>query len=146
MTKRMNKEDRLVSDIMKDFQVESPSAGFTGRVMQNIQLEKSYSVISSQPLISKGGWIGIAAGLGILIVLIFLSYGSEVPGENGYFSQLLSSLNFPGININFTRLFNWNIFDSPTLFWISTGVGGILLLVFMERLLHRIRIRFFFLL
>ncbi len=146
MNKGMSKEDRLVSDIMKNFQSESPSTGFTVKVMESIQLEKSYSSISSQPLISKSGWIGITAGLGILIVLIFLGYGSEVPGEAGYFGQILSSLRFPEINFSFTRLFNWNIFDSSTLFWISTGVGGILLLAFMERLLHRIRIRFFFLL
>jgi len=104
MNKGMSKEDRLVSDIMKNFQSESPSTGFTVKVMESIQLEKSYSSISSQPLISKSGWIGITAGLGILIALIFLGYGSEVPGEAGYFGQILSSLRFPEINFSFTRL------------------------------------------
>jgi hypothetical protein len=145
MNNRISKEDRLVSGIMKDFRVESPPAGFREKVMQSIQQEKSYSALSSQPLISKGGWIGIAAGLSILIVLIFIGNGSEVPGDTGYFGQILSSLSFPEIKYSFSRLFNWNIFDSPTLFWISTGVGGILLMAFLERLLHRIRIRFFFL-
>ena len=141
----MSKEDRLVSGIMKDFQVESPPPRFTEKVMQSIQQEKSYSAIGSQPLISKGGWIGIAAGLSILVVLIFIGDGSEVPGEAGYFGQILSSLSFPELKFSFTRLFNWNIFDSPTLFWISTGVGGILLMAFLERLLHRVRIHFSFL-
>jgi len=142
MNKGMNKEDQLISDIMQVFQFESPPTGFTDKVMQSIQLEKSYSGISSQPLISKGGWLGITAGLIFLVGLIFLGNGSEVPSEQGYVSQIISSLNFPEINLSFSRLFNWDIFYSTTLFWISVGIGGILLLAFMERLLHRIRIRF----
>ena len=37
----------LISEIFKDLQMDSPSAGFTDRVMQSIQMDSSPSTYSS---------------------------------------------------------------------------------------------------
>lgn len=139
-----SREDRLVSDIMKDFKMESPSDGFTERVMQNIQLERSIPAVYSRPLINTTGWIGIAVSLLVLIIFVFLSTANEAPSETGGLIQRLPSINMPSVDFNFSSIFGWMNLNSPTLFWIFTGIGGIILLGFLERVFNRIRIRYFF--
>lgn len=145
MKKRMSKEDQLVSGIMKDLRMESPSPGFTGRVMHSIQLESNLSATRPSPLISKAGWIGIAAGLCLVLVFVFLGYDSEVQAEPGWLAQRMPSINLPEVNFSFGDFFSRIYPDSPTLFWIFTGIGGIILLAFLERLIDNIRIRHFYL-
>ncbi len=145
MKKKSSKEDRLVSGIMKDLHMESPSPGFTGRVMQSIQTESDLSVIRPSPLISKAGWIGIAAGLCLVLVFIFLGYDSEVPAEAGWLAQRMPSISLAEVNFSFGNFFSRIYPDSPTLFWIFTSVSGIILLAFLERLINNIRIRHFYL-
>ena len=138
-----SREDRLVSEIMKDFKMESPSEGFTDRVMQNIQIERSIPVVSSQPLIGSAGWIGIAVGLLVLILLIIFGTGNEVPSETSRLMQFISSINMPSVDFQFNSIFSWINLNSPTLFWIFTGIGGIILLGFLERVINEIRLRYF---
>lgn len=146
MKKRTGKEDRLVSEIMKDLQMENPSPGFTNKVMQSIQMQSNISAMRSSPLISKAGWIGIAAGLCLVFVFLFLGYDSEVPPETGWLAQHMPSISFPAFDFSFGDLFSRIYPDSSTLFWIFTGVGGIFILAFLERLIDNIRIRHFYLL
>lgn len=144
MKKRMNKEDRLMSDIMKDFTMEQPPEGFTERVMQNIQLVDQHKVFSSGPLISRAGWIGIAAGLAALVILVLFGSDTGTTAEAGLLAQCLSSIEVPAIHYDF--LIRWLDLDSPSLTWVFTGIGGIGILALVERLINTLRTRHFFLL
>lgn len=146
MRKNKSKEDQLVSGIMKDLKMESPSPGFTDRVMHTIQMDSDTSALRPTPLIGRAGWIGISAGICLLFVLIILGYDSEVPAEAGWLAQRLSSISLPAVDFSFWDLFSWINFTSPTLFWIFTGIGGIIALAFIERLIDHIKIRQFYLL
>ena len=138
--KKTEKEDRLISDIMKDFRMESPSPGFTEKVMQGIQLQGK-NVKASGPLIGRSGWIGIAAGLGLLLGLLFLEYDNAVPEEAGWLEQRLPLIGLPSVNFSIGDLFSWINLDSPALFWISIGIGGIVLLGFLQQLIDKIHLR-----
>jgi len=144
MKTKSNKEDRFVSEIMKDFQMENPSEGFTNRVMQNIQLDRSIPVIDKSPLIGKAGWIGIAASLVFLLIFLFVGNDPEAASESGWLFQKLSSIGYPSINFSFHRLFNWINLESPTLFWIFSGIGALMLLVLLERLIDNFKVRYYF--
>lgn len=140
MKNGMKREDKLVSDIMKDFTMESPSDGFTDRVMQNIQLERNISPISSGSLIGTWGWIGIAAGILVLFLLVFLGGSIEPSSGTGGLIQRFSSIQPPSIDFQFKSVLSWINLSSPTLLWIFTGIGGIILLSFLERLINGIRV------
>ncbi len=141
MKKKLEKEDNLISEIMKDLQMEKPSEGFTDRIMQSLEMESSISDFKPGPLISKEGWIGIFAGiLGITLLLFFLPE-SQVPAEASWLTQFFSMLNLPSIEISFTNVFSRINFGSPTLLWISIGVAGIGFLAIIERILESINLR-----
>ena len=138
MKKGMSKEDRLLSEIMKDFRMDSPPGGFTERVMHSIQLEGSLSPSINRPLISKAGWIGIAIGLGLLILIVFLGNGGEAAAEGGFIARTISSLKLPAVDFGFGNIISWIYVESSTLFWIFVGIGGILLFTVLGRLMERI--------
>lgn len=144
MKNKTGKEDRLISEIMKDFRMESPSPGFTDRVMQNIQAQSDASLSVARPLISKAGWIGIAVGFCIILGIVIFGSDSEVPSESGSLFDSIPFINSLSIEFSYPDLFNWINIDNPTLFWIFTGIGGIFLLGLLERLISRIGSRHFF--
>lgn len=129
---KTDKEDRLVAEIMRDFEMESPPSGFTDRVMQRIQAESHAH--ESRPLISRAGWIGIAAGFCLLLGLIFLEYDSQAPADAGWLAQYLPSLGFPAVDFSLENLLSWINAGNSTLLWIFTGIGGLFLLAFFQRL------------
>jgi hypothetical protein len=139
----MEKEDKLITDIMKDFQMESPSEGFTERVMQTIELESSHSSLRSSPLISKTGWIIIIASLLALIVYLLAGNGSLAATDSGWFSRIIAPGSFSTFTLSNSDLFSRINFNSPTLFWIFIGIAGILLLAMLERILEISRTRQF---
>jgi len=127
------REDRLIKEIMKDFRMESPPSGFTGKVMERLQSgspETSY-----RPLISRAGWIGIAAGFLIILALVFTSSETQVPGESGWFAQQIDKVEQPVGNFLSADLFNRINLDNPILFWIITGIAGLVLLAVFQRLI-----------
>jgi hypothetical protein len=139
MKDNTDKADRLMAKIMKDFPMESPSTGFTEGVMERVQAESRVS--ESRPLIGRTGWIGIAAGFILLLGLIFLEYDGQAPEEAGWLAQHMPSLKIPVFDFSFTDLFSWINLDDPTLFWIFTGIGGIILLGFLQRLFGTLHFR-----
>lgn len=139
-----SREDRLISNIMKDFKMESPSEGFTDKVMQTIQSEQAIPAMEPRPLINTAGWIGITVGLLVPILLLFLGAGNEVPSEASGWMQRLPSINLPSFDFQYNGLFSWINLSSSTLLWIFTGIGGIILLTFLERVFNEIRMRYFF--
>ena len=144
MKKKTGKEDRLISEIMKDFRMESPSPGFTDRVMQNIQAQSDASIPVVRPLIGRAGWIGIVVGFCIILGIIIFGPESEVPSESGSLFDSIPFLNSLSIEFSYSDLFSWINIDNPTLFWIFTGIGGIFLLGLLERIISRIGFRHFF--
>ena len=132
MNKRNDTENQLVSGLMKDFRRENPSPGFTQGVMERIRLQDS--LMKSRPLIGRAGWIGIAAGLCLLLGLIFLDAGDQAAEEAGWLSQNLPSLGIPFNEFDFADLFAWMHPEDPAMFWIFASIGGFILLAFLQRL------------
>jgi hypothetical protein len=145
MKNRMDKEDKLVSDIMKEYQMQSPSEGFTDRVMQSSEVESSISIVKSSPLISKAGWFGIAASLTILIAYLYFGADTQASTESDWLTQFFSNLSIPSLKLTAPDFFSRINYNSPTLFWICVGVAGIALLAVLERILESINVRQFFL-
>lgn len=143
MNKGLTKEDRLMSGIMKDFQMESPSAEFTDRVMEAVEPGQIRSAAWSRPLISTGGWIGIAIGLTVLILFVIFGGNTGTAGGSENIISNLPSVNIPR-GFGLTAFFDRFHFDSPSLIWIFTAIGGLLLMAFVERTIEGIRRRYFF--
>lgn len=92
----MDKLDKQFEQIMKGVQLESPSKGFTMKVMAQIQAEAAIqkrSVLEDyQPVIGRKSWILIIAGFIGLIVYILLA-GNETTQtpQSGIMSTLAES-------------------------------------------------------
>ena len=136
MKKRLEKEDKLIKDIMKDFQMENPPEGFTERIMQTIDLESNHSSLQTSPLISKTAWIVIIASLLALIIFLLSGNNSPAAADPGWLSKLISSGYIPSFGLNTSDLFSRFNFGSTTLFWIFSGIAGIFLLAILERFLE----------
>jgi hypothetical protein len=80
------------------------------------------------------------------MVFLFLGNGNDTPAEGGWINILRSALALPEFEFGFSRLFSWINLDDPTLIWIFTGIGGIMVLALLERLIDIIRPRQFYLL
>ena len=138
MSERGKKEDKLISGIMRDYEMSNPPADFTARVMDQIEIETIRPVFQNKPLISTGGWIGI--GISILILILFVLFGSG--GEStspGWLSENLGwNFNLPQIDLEKLRFLD---FSNSTLTWIILGSGGIMMLVFIEKWIEENRFR-----
>jgi len=143
MKKFSTREDQLMSRILQDLETEGPSDGFTGRVMENIQAQVNPYVFKSSPLIGRAGWIGIAAGLCILMIVIFSGADSPVTADAGWLDQKLASVSLPSIHLSYSDLFSWMDPGSPTLFWILISIGGLVLLALLQHLSETVHVRRF---
>ena len=132
MKNSTDREDRMVSRMMSDFRLENPSQGFTDRVMQGIQMKSS--TVDSRPLIGRAGWVGIAAGFCLLLGLIFMDSGVQSTEKAGWLSQNLPSIRIPAVDFRVLDWFAWMHPDDPTLFWIFVGIGGFILLGFLQQI------------
>ncbi len=78
----MNEEqdlfDDMLRDLMQEADVERAPANFTQSVMGRISADAKRSVRKSIPLISRRGWIGIAASTLVLTLLGIFG----LPGKN----------------------------------------------------------------
>ena len=143
MKKFTDKEDQLISGIMKDLEMENPSEGFTDRVMQRIQTQTDFYLVNSSPLISKTAWIGIAVCFALLLAVIFMGSERQVPAETGWLTEILSSISFPAMHLSFAGLFSWVKPYHPALFWIITSIGGLTILAFLQQLMETVSIHRF---
>lgn len=141
MNHMKEKEDRLMSDIMKDFRMETPPEGFTQRVMQRVRAQGSITSVKSTPLIGRAGWIGIAVFVSLLLVLIFIVNPGQSATEPGWIGRILHMINFPEFDSKMSNLFGWVSHDHHTLFWIFLGIAGLFMLVFLERLFENLKVR-----
>ena len=138
MSERLDKEDKLISGIMKDFEMSDPPVDFTARVMDQIELESIKPVFQSKPLISTGGWIGIGISILILILVIFLGSGTESESQSWFAENLGWNFSLPQINLDKWRIID---FSNSPLTWIILGSGGIMLLIFVEKWFEENRFR-----
>jgi hypothetical protein len=138
MSERIDKEDKLISGFMKDFEMSNPPADFTARVMDQIELDSVKPVFQSKPLISTGGWVGIGILILTLMLVIFLGADSESTSQSWLSENLGWNFSLPQINLD-----KWHIidFNNSPLTWIILGSGGIMLLVFVEKWFEENRFR-----
>lgn len=93
----MNKLDKQFEQMMKGINIDSPSQGFSLKVMERIQAEavvQKHSLVEDyQPVISKRTWIILIAASIFLMVYITVS-GSETTEvkEPGFWSAISGSL------------------------------------------------------
>lgn len=130
MSARVNKEDQLISEIMKDFSMSTPPEDFTAKVMERVDLEQVTSSIVSRPLISRAGWIGISILVIILMLTIFLSSKGEASSQSWISENL--GWNFSPTQIDLGKLRFIDFSNSPVT-WIVLGAGGIMLLALIQR-------------
>lgn len=138
MSERENKEDQLISGIIKDYELSDPPTDFTAKVMDRIELESITPAFVSKPLISRTGWIGI--GISVFLLFLIILFGSS--GEStstGWLSENLG-WNFSLPQINGEKL-HFIDFSNSTLTWIILGSGGIMLLVLIEKWFEENRFR-----
>lgn len=72
--------EKLISVVMKDIPLESPSINFTTQVMATILTIEKNKVTLYKPLISRTGWVIIFGGFTAVIVYI-LTIGGTKSGE-----------------------------------------------------------------
>ncbi|MCB7481350.1 hypothetical protein [Christiangramia sediminis] len=89
MEKQFNREDELIKRLLNEAGPEKPSADFKNRVMKTVEARNA-KIRPYEPLISKTGWLSIAA-------IIFIS---------------MSGLSFLYADVSFSNYLN---FDFPYL-------------------------------
>jgi len=138
MSERVKKEEQLISGIMKDYEMSSPPADFTAKVMDRIELESITHVLVNKPLISRAGWIGI--GISVIILILIILFGSSGESSStGWLSENLDwNFSLPQINLEKLRIID---FSNSTLTWIILGLGGIMLLALIEKWIEENRFR-----
>jgi len=87
--------ENLVENMMKETSLESPSFDFISKVMSEVLAPEKKKSILYKPVISKGVWFILFAGIGTLITWIILN---DYP-EKG------SSINFDFSVFNFEKIF-----------------------------------------
>jgi uncharacterized integral membrane protein len=93
----MDKLDQQFEQLMKGITIDSPSKGFSMKVMERIQAEaaiqKKPLLEDYQPVISKRTWIVMIAGFIALIVYVIYSGNNTAPAQdNGVMSVFAESV------------------------------------------------------
>ena len=99
--------EQFVERVMKETPMESPSYGFTSKVMANVLAVDKSKATTYKPLISRKGWILIFAG--IVAILLYLLLSDSTQAANHSWLIDLSGKNFiPTLNssnlFQFSRL------------------------------------------
>lgn len=93
----MNKLDKQFEQMMKEISIDSPSQGFSLKVMERIQAEaivQKHSLVEDyQPVISRKTWIILIAAFILLMVYITVSSpGTTQVKEPGFWSAISGML------------------------------------------------------
>ena len=93
----MNKLDKQFEQLMKGINIDSPSQGFSHKVMERIQAEavvQKHSLVEDyQPVISKRTWIILIAAFILLMVYITVSSPETTQvKEPGFWSAISGTL------------------------------------------------------
>lgn len=93
----MNKLDKQFEQLMKGISIDSPSKGFSLKVMERIQAEaatQKHSLLEDyQPVISRKVWIIlIAAFISLVVYILFSGQGSTQVNHTSTWSVIPDSL------------------------------------------------------
>ncbi len=93
----MNKLDKQFEQLMKEVSIDSPSKGFSMKVMEQIQAEaavQKHSILEDyQPVISRKTWIILIAAFILLLVFVILASPETTQvKESGIWSAVSESL------------------------------------------------------
>ena len=93
----MNKLDQQFEQLMKGITIDSPSKGFSLKVMERIQAEaavQKHAIVEEyQPVISRKAWIIlIAAFILFLVYILFFGQDSPEAGDSVAWSAIRDSL------------------------------------------------------
>ena len=99
--------EQFVERVMKETPMESPSYGFTSKVMANVLAVNKSTATVYKPVISKRGWVLIFAGIIAVLLYLLLSDSTQAANHSWLFD--LSGKNFiPALNssnlFQFSRL------------------------------------------
>lgn len=101
MDKQFNREDRLMRKLLNEAK-EEPSVDFKIQIMKKVALRNA-KIRPYEPLISKSGWIRIAAVIITFITgVTYLNSGISIPGLNFGIPDLV---NIPEIKLSRTMLY-----------------------------------------
>ncbi|WP_461632810.1 hypothetical protein [Labilibaculum euxinus] len=129
-------KDDFIKELMKDVELEDPSAQFTNRVMDMVMQDWLAKPIEMKKPISRNQWIWIS-GLILLVVLILL--GTDVrtlisSAENPFLHQLDAVLLQP-INQVLTKVFDSLIKLPVMVYIVAVSFGG---LVAFDRIVNKL--------
>jgi|SRR5660397_116151 len=118
--------------IMKEANVEEPSADFLNNVMHSVKIESELSLSKIyQPLISKSAWAAIAVGIVVLCVFILTGTSQDsvlIPNINFTLFDKISSINF------FERI---HLFDTFTFGFVLFSFLVILQLIVIKNYFNK---------
>jgi len=102
--------------IMKEANVQEPSADFLSKVMHSVKIESELSLSKVyQPLISKSAWAAIAVGIVVLCVFILTGTSQNsvlIPNIHFTIFDKISSINFfERIHLSDTFTFGFVLFS-----------------------------------
>lgn len=108
--------DEFIKSIMKEANVETPSADFLNKVMDSVKLEPKFSASKVyRPLISKSAWVAITMVIVALCVFILSGtfQNSKIFSDIGFakFNELFSINLFERIQFSDTFTFSFVLFS-----------------------------------
>jgi hypothetical protein len=107
--------------VMKEANVEEPSADFLNKVMDSVKMERELSASKVyQPLISKSAWAAIAVGIVVLCVFVLTGTSQDsvlIPNIHFTLFDKISSLNiFERIHLSETFTYSFVLFSFLVIF------------------------------
>lgn len=92
----MNKLDKQFEEMMKGIRIDSPSKGFSVKVMERIQAEavvKKHSLLEDyQPVISRKAWIILIAAFILVLIYIMVSGRETTQAKEPEFWSAISGM------------------------------------------------------
>ncbi|OIV42554.1 hypothetical protein [Flavobacterium johnsoniae] len=112
--------EQLISKMMKEDQLQSPSIDFTSKIMSEVLLLEEKKLKNYKPLISKPVWFFIGTALIALIIYISLFSGAQNNLETGklYTDKIADA--FSGIH--FSKNIMYALLIVPFMILIQIGV------------------------
>lgn len=127
-----DKRDRLIRELVGKVGAETPSAGFTEKLMARV---KSQPAADDTPLLTRGTWISLVLAVAAVIFFIFTL---DIP----VFSRVFSASGMQKVSMD---LFSIGFFNTMAEFFKNLEISGISLsillaatgLALLERAIHQ---------
>lgn len=100
MEKQFSREDRLMKKLLNEAGTEKPSADFKSRIMKTVQARNA-EIRPYEPLISRTGWVSIAAIIFISMIGLSFLY-ADVSFSNYLNFEFPYLMDMPNIDLSRT--------------------------------------------